>query len=135
MDIETSAREPFARTVNSNSNSPQKTNTSVSTGMPQAESVPQKPSELHHFLTDIEDLIREATSLTGEELQQVRLKINASLATARNALEKMGGEISESAKSSAASTNEYVHHQPWVAVGVGAVVGLLAGFLLTRSKH
>lgn len=133
MDIETSVKEPFARASSTNSSSSQKGSFTPSAA-PNAEAIPPS-TELHHFLSDIEHLIREATSLTGEELNQVKVKIRASMATARKALDKMGNELADTARKSATSTNDYVHHQPWAAIGTGAAAGLLVGFLLSRRKH
>ncbi|WP_247646631.1 YqjD family protein [Deefgea sp. CFH1-16] len=36
------------------------------------------------------------------------------------------------AKVAAQQTDQYVHAHPWQAVGVGAAVGLLIGFLAAR---
>ena len=90
--------------------------------------------EFQNFLSDIEDLIKETTSLTGEELAQARIKLNARVATAKASLENMGESIVQRAKQSATVTNEYVHEQPWKALGASTVIGFLLGIALARRS-
>lgn len=93
---------------------------------------PTAPGELHNFLADIEDLVKAATSLTGEELDRAKAKLNERVMSAKVSVEEFGGEIADQARKGADATNEYVHHQPWQAIGTGAAVGLLLGYLLAR---
>jgi len=88
--------------------------------------------EFRDFLADVEDLVKETTTLTGEDLNRARTKLNQRLAEAKKAAAKMGGEISQRAQQGASDANEYVHEQPWKVIGVSAVVGLLLGFVLAR---
>ncbi len=89
-------------------------------------------SELHNFIADIEDLVKEATTLTGEDLNKAKAKLSARLSEAKESATEMGGMISKRARQSAVSTNEYVHEQPWKAIGAGAAAGLIIGFALAR---
>lgn len=89
-------------------------------------------SEVAHLITDIEDLVKQATSLTGEELTAAKAKLAERLAAARASMTQMGDSVATQARTTAAATNEYVHEQPWKAIGVGATLGLLLGFALAR---
>jgi ElaB/YqjD/DUF883 family membrane-anchored ribosome-binding protein len=88
--------------------------------------------EFHNFLADMEDLIKATTSLTGEDLARARAKLGERVAAARQSVEAMGGAIAHRARNTATVTDAYVHEQPWKAVGIGALVGLLLGFVLAR---
>lgn len=88
--------------------------------------------EFHNFLADIEDLIKATTSLTGEDLARATAKLSERVAAAKESVEEMGGEISHQARKTAADTNDYVHKQPWEAIGAGAAVAFLLGFVLAR---
>lgn len=88
--------------------------------------------EYHAFLTDVEDLISSATSLTGEDLARAKAKLTARIASAKAALGKAGSEVAERARSGAKATDSYVRAQPWQAVGISAAVGIVVGFLLGR---
>lgn len=88
--------------------------------------------EFHNFIADVEDLVKDTTSLTGEDLTKAKEKLSARLASAKESLAEMSGTVVEHAKKTAKVTNTYVHEQPWKAIGIGATVGLLLGFALAR---
>jgi ElaB/YqjD/DUF883 family membrane-anchored ribosome-binding protein len=97
-----------------------------------------KPSavsvEFKNFLADIEHLITEATSMTSEDLTQAKSKLNERMDSIKHSFDDLSESVSTKARKSAAVTNNYVHEQPWVAIGAGAVVGLLVGFLASRRS-
>jgi len=88
--------------------------------------------EFQNFVSDIEDLIKSSTSLTGSELEKAKEKISERIADAKESLGEVGDTIVERARHTAEVADEYVHEQPWSAVGAGAALGLLVGFLLAR---
>ncbi len=90
--------------------------------------------EFQNFLADIEDLIKETTSLTGEELTHARARLNARVATAKASIEGMGDNIVQRAKQSATVTNEYVHEQPWKALGASTAIAFLLGIAIARRS-
>lgn len=69
--------------------------------------------EYRNLLSDLEDLIASTRATVGN----------------------LGGEIADRARSGATAADEYVHAQPWQAVGIGAGVGLLLGFVLGRGTR
>jgi ElaB/YqjD/DUF883 family membrane-anchored ribosome-binding protein len=91
--------------------------------------------EYHHFVADIEDLIADATSLTGDDLARAKAKIRDRIAAAKVSIEEMGGVIVQRARKTAVATDTYVREQPWKAVGIGAGVGLLLGFVFTLARR
>lgn len=88
--------------------------------------------EFNNLLADIEDLIKEATSLTGEDLTAARNKLNARIAEARAAAQVVSDSVVQRARQTAGVANDYVHEQPWKALGAGAAVAFLLGFILAR---
>jgi ElaB/YqjD/DUF883 family membrane-anchored ribosome-binding protein len=86
--------------------------------------------EMHNLITDIEDLVKKATSLTGEELTAAKARLTERLDAARVTFAEAGETVANKARNTATATNEYVHEQPWKAIGIGATVGLLLGFAL-----
>lgn len=88
--------------------------------------------EFHSFVADIEDLVKATTSLTGDELNRAKAKLNQRIASAKTTVEDMGETIVNRARKTAETTNTYVHEKPWNAIGAGAAVGLLLGYLLAR---
>ena len=90
--------------------------------------------EFQRFLSDIEDLVAQATSLTGEDLAKVKNTLNERITTAKASLEELSDNIVQKARNGAVATNNYVHEQPWAAVGAGATIGLLVGLLISRRN-
>jgi ElaB/YqjD/DUF883 family membrane-anchored ribosome-binding protein len=90
--------------------------------------------EFHSFLSDIEDLIKATTSLTGEDLAAAKAKLSERIAAARDSVAEISGTITQRVRKSATVTNNYVHDNPWQAIGVGAAVGVLVGYLLGRRS-
>ena len=88
--------------------------------------------EFHDFLADIEELVKDTKSMTGDELATVKEKLGERIASAKASAEEMGNAISKHARNTAAETNQYVHEQPWTAIGAGAAVAFLLGFVLAR---
>lgn len=126
MSIETSVSETIARAQKVSAMPASPASAKATPGQPDLS------GELNNFIKDIEQLIKEATSLTGEELTQVKARLYARVAEAQESVAELGNEIAGQARKGAAATNDYVHHQPWQAVGAGAVVGLLVGYMLAR---
>lgn len=90
--------------------------------------------EFHNFLADVEDLISDTTSLTGEDLARIKTKLSERVADAKESFESMGGDMAQRARKTVAVTNEYVHEQPWKAIGISAAFGFLLGFVLARRN-
>ena len=91
-------------------------------------------TEATGFLADIEDLITATTSLTGEDLARAKAQLLERVASAKTAVAKMSSAVSESARQGARATDNFVQERPWQAVGIAAVVGVLAGLVLARRK-
>jgi ElaB/YqjD/DUF883 family membrane-anchored ribosome-binding protein len=90
--------------------------------------------EFQNFIADIEDLVTSMTSLTGEDLARARAKLNERIAAARESISEVGNEIGQRARKAAHETDQYVHENPWQAIGIGAALGLLIGVLIARHK-
>lgn len=91
-------------------------------------------NDFHTFVDDVDHLIKEASSLGGEELDRAREKLSERIATARDLVERKGNSLTKQARKSVAAGNKYVHQQPWQIVGAGAALGLLIGLALVRRR-
>lgn len=90
--------------------------------------------EFHNLLADLEDLIQETTSLGAEDLAQAKERLVARLANTRQSLETLGLSLAKQVSHTAVMTNDYVHAQPWKAIGIGAAAAFLLGCVLARSR-
>jgi ElaB/YqjD/DUF883 family membrane-anchored ribosome-binding protein len=89
-------------------------------------------SELHNLLADIEDLIKNQTSLTGEDLSHAKDALGKRITAAREYLDEIGKELTERTRYAVKTTDNYVHDNPWQAIGFGAVLGILVGVVVAR---
>jgi ElaB/YqjD/DUF883 family membrane-anchored ribosome-binding protein len=88
--------------------------------------------DMRNVISDAEDLLRATASQAGEKIAVARERIQDSLHQAKVKLAEAEAIVSERAKQAARYTDDYVHENPWRAIGVAAGVGLLLGLLITR---
>jgi len=84
------------------------------------------------MLTEAEDLMKRAASETGDRAKDLRSQVEAKLLAARSRLQEMQGDALDSAKAAARVTDDYVHDNPWAAIGAAAAVGCIVGLLMNR---
>jgi ElaB/YqjD/DUF883 family membrane-anchored ribosome-binding protein len=89
-------------------------------------------ADLKVVVADAEELLRATASQAGEKVSVARERIQASLATAKGKLNDAERAAMEKAKEAAKATDQYVHDNPWKAVGIAAGVGLVLGLLIGR---
>jgi ElaB/YqjD/DUF883 family membrane-anchored ribosome-binding protein len=86
--------------------------------------------EFKNFLSDVEDLFKSSTSLTGDDLNKAKEQLNQRIKKARATLDDASSDILQHARRTAALTNEYAHQQPWKVVGAGVAISFLLGYAL-----
>jgi len=84
------------------------------------------------LMADAEDLIKATASHNDGPLSAIRSKALDTLNSAKESLSSVEGTVTEKAKVVAERTDEFVHRNPWEAVGVAAVIGLLVGLFIRR---
>lgn len=89
--------------------------------------------DLKNVITEAEDWLTTAKSSAGGQLDELKDQFTSTLETAKSDLLKLEGSLVAKSKLAAKATDEYVQEHPWTSVGVGAVIGVLAGLLLARS--
>jgi ElaB/YqjD/DUF883 family membrane-anchored ribosome-binding protein len=83
-------------------------------------------------IADAEDLLRATANQAGEKISVARERIQDSLHQAKVKLAEAEAMVTERAKQAARYTDEYVHENPWRAIGVAAGIGLLLGLMISR---
>ncbi len=83
-------------------------------------------------LGEAEDMLKKASHETGDRARDLRAQVEAKLLAAKLRLQEAQGEAMDRARDAARVTDDYVHDNPWQAVGVAAAVGFLAGMLINR---
>jgi ElaB/YqjD/DUF883 family membrane-anchored ribosome-binding protein len=92
----------------------------------------QLVDDFSNVLSEAEDLMKRAGSETGERAKDLRAQVEAKLLAAKLKLQELQGEALDRAKDAAVATDDYVHDNPWTAIGVAAAVGFVAGLLMNR---
>lgn len=88
--------------------------------------------ELRKVMHDAEDLLRATADATGDKAAHARARAEASLGAARERLAALGQEAAGRVREAGERADDYVRSNPWPAIGIGALAGLVVGILLTR---
>jgi len=83
-------------------------------------------------VADAEELLRATAGQAGEKMAELRAKAQDNLATARMKLAQYEAALVDKAKEVGRAADDYVHENPWPAVGMAAGVGFLVGLLIGR---
>lgn len=94
----------------------------------------QLAEDFNKVLVDTEALLKTLGSVTGEKATAMRATVEESLAAAKQRLRALESAARERAVATAEATDQYVHENPWTAIGVAAVVGLLVGIAITGRR-
>lgn len=88
--------------------------------------------DLRVVMTDAEELLRATANQAGEKVAAARERIQDSMHRAKVKLAEAEAVMLDKTKQAARVTDEYVHENPWRAVGIAAGVGLIIGLLIGR---
>jgi ElaB/YqjD/DUF883 family membrane-anchored ribosome-binding protein len=83
-------------------------------------------------LTEAEDLLKRAANETGDRAKDLRSQVEAKLLAAKLRLQEIEGEAVDRARVAARVTDDYVHDNPWQAIGIAAAVGFVVALLMSR---
>lgn len=88
--------------------------------------------DIKSSLDQAEKLLREAADTTGDKAADLRARAMQALEQGRQVLTETQASLLEQGRKVAHDTDEYVQANPWKAVGIAGVAGLLLGALLSR---
>jgi len=83
-------------------------------------------------VADAEALLKATAGQGGEAMTAMRGRVETSLATAKTKIGEAEAALVARTKATARATDEYVHENPWKAIGVATGVGLVVGLLIGR---
>ncbi|HEU0189010.1 MAG TPA: DUF883 family protein [Gallionella sp.] len=105
-----------------------------STGVPGDVGKEKLMQDFRVVVADAEELLRATTGQAGEKVAAARERIQENLAAAKARLAAAEEVVAAKTRQAAHATDEYVHENPWKAVGVGVGVGLIVGMLISRGR-
>jgi ElaB/YqjD/DUF883 family membrane-anchored ribosome-binding protein len=88
--------------------------------------------DMSAVLSEAEEMLKRAATETGEKARDLRSQVETNLLRAKLKLQEYEGQAIDHAKAAARYTDDYVHDNPWRAIGVAAAIGLLIGLLMNR---
>lgn len=83
-------------------------------------------------VADAEELLKATASTAGDKVVAARERVRDSLHQARVKLAEAEDAIVLKGRQAVRVTDEYVHENPWRAVGAGVAIGLVIGLLIGR---
>ena len=89
-------------------------------------------SDLRVVVADADEILRASANLAGEKVSELRERIQDRLRDAKLRLADAEAALVDKTKAAARATDDYVHDNPWKAVGIAAGVGLLLGVIIGR---
>jgi ElaB/YqjD/DUF883 family membrane-anchored ribosome-binding protein len=89
-------------------------------------------ADLRLVVSDAEELLRSTAGQAGEGAAELRDKVKASLARARDGLAEAQDAALSKAKAAGRAADDYVHDNPWRSIGIAAGVGVVVGLLIGR---
>ena len=89
-------------------------------------------SDMKLVITDAEEILRATAGAAGEKVTELRERITVRLRDAKERLADAEVALVDSTKAAARATDDFVHNEPWKAVGVAAALGLALGVLIGR---
>ena len=89
-------------------------------------------ADLKVVVADTEELLRATAGQAGEKVSVIRDRLQGQLANAKASLADAQAAVVDRAKQVGRYTDDYVHDNPWRAVGVAAGFGFIVGLLIGR---
>jgi ElaB/YqjD/DUF883 family membrane-anchored ribosome-binding protein len=88
--------------------------------------------EFKSLVADAEALIKATQDHPGEVIGNLRSKAIDTISGAKETISSLEGDLADKAKVVAAGADDFVHRNPWEAIGVAAGLGLLIGLFIRR---
>lgn len=88
--------------------------------------------QIKHSLDEAERMLQQAAEATGEKAEELRDSALRSLRRTREHLYSTQDELIAQGRRAMRATDDYVHDNPWRAIGMAGLVGVLVGALICR---
>ncbi len=88
--------------------------------------------EFAAVLAEAEEMLKRAATESGDKARDLRSQVETKLLRAKLSLQELEGQAVDRAKAAARATDDYVHDNPWRAIGIAAAIGVVVGLLMNR---
>lgn len=90
--------------------------------------------EIRNLIADVEDLVARLADLDDSDVSALRGKVLSTVDAAKEALAGSADTLKRQAQKALSGADDYVRDSPWIAVGLAALVGAVAGILVARRS-
>jgi len=84
------------------------------------------------LMSDADDIVKSMASASGDKLADLGEKLRIKLRVAKEKIADAQYAVADKAKAAARATDDYVHDNPWQAIGAAAALGFVLGLLVNR---
>jgi ElaB/YqjD/DUF883 family membrane-anchored ribosome-binding protein len=89
-------------------------------------------ADLRLVIADAEELLKLSAGQAGDKAAELRRRVQERMDSAKDELARLQSMAAERARDAGKAADNFVHDNPWKAVGIAAGAGLLLGLLLSR---
>ncbi|MCM8596059.1 YqjD family protein [Accumulibacter sp.] len=89
-------------------------------------------ADMKVVVADAEEILRATAGVAGDKMGDLRERISERLRDAKLRIADAEAALVDRTKAAARATDDYVHENPWRAVGLAAAMGLLLGVVIGR---
>lgn len=89
-------------------------------------------TDLKLVISDAEELMKLTAGEVGDKASELRMRMQDRMDKARIELANLQEVAVTKAKDAGRAADNYVHDNPWTAVGIAAGVGIVLGMLISR---
>ena len=84
------------------------------------------------LMSDADEIVKSMAGASGEKLADLGEKLRAKLRVAKEKVADAQYAVADKAKAAARATDDYVHDNPWQAIGIAAGLAFVLGLLVNR---
>lgn len=84
------------------------------------------------LIADAHDLLQLIADKTSENVTDLRFRLEDKIAKYKKDLARLQAAFIQRVKEAGQATDDYVHHEPWKAIGIAAGIAFVAGVLICR---
>lgn len=89
-------------------------------------------ADLKVVIADAEELLKMTASQAGDKAVELRLRMQARMEQAKADLTTLQEKAVDKALDAGKAADDYVHENPWQAIGITAGAAFLLGLLISR---
>ena len=89
-------------------------------------------AEMRNLIADVQDLFSHLAHISDPDVIRLRQKVETAIAAVKASVASGSASVRHRATDAMHTSDQYVRAQPWQAVGVAALAGIIVGALVAR---